>query len=61
MPNFTHTHIEKHLILEEKLPDKKPADAIKHKKDGYRLFKAQDRRKQMDIGGGGALGACTPR
>ena len=24
----------------EKLPDKKPADAIKHKKGGYRLFKA---------------------
>ena len=41
MPNFTHTHIEKHLILEKKkLPDKIPADAIKHKKDGYRLFKA---------------------
>ena len=41
MPNFTHTHIEKHLVLEkEKLPDKKPADAIKHKKGGYRLFKA---------------------
>ena len=53
MPNFTHTHIEKHLILEkEKLPEKKPADAIKHKKDGYRLFKAQGCRKQMDIGGG---------
>ena len=41
MPNFTHTHIEKHFILEkEKLPDKKPADAIKHKKGGYRVFKA---------------------
>ena len=41
MPHFTHTHIEKHLILEkEKLPDKKPADAIKHKKGGYRFFKA---------------------
>ena len=41
MPNFTNTHIKKHLILEkEKLPDKKTADAIKHKKGGYRLFKA---------------------
>ena len=38
---FYTTHIEKHLILEKKkLPDKIPADAIKHKKDGYRLFKA---------------------
>ena len=37
-----HTHIiEKHLILEkEKLPDKKPADVIKHKKGKYTLFKA---------------------
>ena len=42
MPNFTHTHIEKHLILEkEKLPDKISADALKHKKDGYILFKAE--------------------
>ena len=33
MANFTHTHVEKHLILvKEKLPDKIPADAIKHKK-----------------------------
>ena len=35
MPNFTHTHIEKLFILEkEKLPGKKPGDAIKHKKGG---------------------------
>ena len=41
MPNFTYAHILKHLILEKgKLPDKKPADALKHTKDGYRLFKA---------------------
>ena len=33
MPTFTYAHIEKHLILENgQLPDKKPADAIKHKK-----------------------------
>ena len=41
MPNFTHEHIEKYLILEkDKTPDKKPAEALKHKKAGYRLFKA---------------------
>ena len=32
MPNFTHTHIETPHFVEEKLPDKKPPDAIKHKK-----------------------------
>ena len=41
MPHFTHEHIEKHLILEkDKTPDKKLANALKHKKGGYRLFKA---------------------
>ena len=42
MPNFTHTHIEKHLILEkEKLPDKKPADAIKYTKKWIQIIQSR--------------------
>ena len=41
MPNFAHEHIEKHLMLEkDKTTDKNLTDALKHKKRGYRLFKA---------------------
>ena len=41
MPNITYGEIEKHLTLEkDNVPDQKPADALKHKKGGYKLFKA---------------------
>ena len=41
MPNITYGEIEKHLILEkDNVPDQKSADALKHKKGGYKLFKA---------------------
>ena len=41
MPSITYGEIENYLILDkDKLPDHKPAEALKHKKWGYRLFKA---------------------
>ncbi len=41
MPSITYGEIENYLILDkDKLPDHKPAEALKHKKGGYRLFKA---------------------
>ncbi len=41
MPSITYGEIKNYLILDkDKLPDHKPAEALKHKKGGYRLFKA---------------------
>ena len=38
---FSYQKLQEHLVLDaKKTPDNKPAEAFKHKKSGYRLFKA---------------------
>ena len=38
IPKFSYEKLEKHLVR-EKTHDDKPAEAFKHKKSGYKLFK----------------------
>ena len=39
IPAFTYEKLQQHLVLSDKTLDSKPAEAIRHKKSGYRLFK----------------------
>ena len=48
IPGYSYKKLEEHLILEErKTPDVKPAEAFKHKRSGYKLFKARYPRQLM--------------
>ena len=48
IPGFSYKKLEDHLVLEaKKTPDGKPAEALKHKKSGYKLFKAGYPRQIM--------------
>ena len=48
IPGFSYKKLEGHLVLEaKKTPDGKPAEALKHKKSGYKLFKAGYPRQIM--------------
>ena len=41
IPGFSYNELQEHLVLQaNKTPDGKPAEAFKHKKSGYKLFKA---------------------
>ena len=60
MPNFTHTHIEKHLILEkEKLPDKKNSRCNKAQKRWIQIV--QSTRPLEANGYWGSWEKCKPR
>ena len=41
VPGFSYEKLEKHLLVDDqKTPDGKHAEAFKHEKKGYKLFKA---------------------
>ena len=41
VPGFSYEKLENHLVVDDqKTSDGKPAEAFKHKKRGYKLFKA---------------------
>ena len=48
IPGFSYKRLEEHLVLDaKKTSDGKPAEAFKHKKSGYKLFKAGYPRQFM--------------
>ena len=48
IPGFSYKKLEEHLVLDaKKTSDGKPAEAFKHKKSGYKLFKAGYPRQFM--------------
>ena len=45
VPGFSYEKLEKHLVIDDqKTFDAKPAEAFKHKKKGYKLFKTDIKR-----------------
>ena len=69
IPKFSYKKLEEHLVLDGgKTPDGKPVGAFKHKKSGYKLYKAgyprqfkvrPNVRKQLKTGLGEAGSSCN--